>query len=201
MLYLIQSTSSSLVEIANIEAEEFKHNIYFSQVYFISPAPAYLNEFNFWQYNIKVIEQSDGGKELQIEKKPAPFSEQKREKLKEARKYGNSPAVDANLYRGEPLVIRTELRTKLRERFATLKANNQSTTTIVFGKLTITALISQLEEALTKIAYRAIQNYDNLQNHLSAIEKLTTTEALNEYDFRTGYQLPLNLDELLSLST
>lgn len=139
-------------------------------------------------------------KELIIREKPSAkpqeitFEEYQKQKLNEAYQYGNSTEIDANLINGTPIVINAETRTKIRERIEMAQSNNQTTDTIRLGSFAVSLSLEQIHQLLNQISKRAIANYDNLQQHLAQIQNIHDKPTLDNYDFKTGYQKPLEFN-------
>lgn len=134
-------------------------------------------------FNISLSE--DG--HLIIEKKPKPLEDVRTEILRQAEFYGNSPEVDANTINGQPVVIDIATRLKIQERLLRKKAKGQTVDTIRMKGLKISLPIDAIQDLLEKIADRAIENYEVLQNHIEKILSLTDEKSLRAYDYKTGY--------------
>lgn len=132
-------------------------------------------------------------KESEKPKEPT-FEENQKQKLNDAYQYGNSTEVDANLINGTPIVISADVRTKIRERLEIAQINEQTTDTIRLGNISVSLPLEQIHQLLTQISKRAIANYDNLQQHLAQIQAIKDQQNLDNYDFKTGYQKPLEFN-------
>lgn len=125
-----------------------------------------------------------------------PTLEQKKwEKADEILAYDNSSAVNEFSINGQSMWLPFETRTRLDRRFAVerMKAESQGKTesevvttlwhegqSFEMPLATAMALLLALEDYATIC-------YDNTQRHLAEVAKLDTIEAVEAYDYTTGY--------------
>lgn len=123
------------------------------------------------------------------------LEEIKQRKVEEILAYDSSSAVNEFSIGGQPMWLPFETRTRLDRRFAVerLKAESQDKTesevvttlwhegqSLEMPLATAMALLLALEDYATIC-------YDNTQRHIAEVQKLESKEAVEAYDYTTGY--------------
>ena len=119
----------------------------------------------------------------------------KAQKIEEIRIYDSSSAVNEFSIGGQPMWLPFETRTRLDRRFAVerMKAESQGKTesevvttlwhegqSFEMPLATAMALLLALEDYATIC-------YDNTQRHIAEVQKMESKEAVEAYDYTTGY--------------
>lgn len=138
-----------------------------------------------------------------VEYTPQPYvptlEEVKSRKVEEILAYDSSSAVNEFSIGGQPMWLPFETRTRLDRRFAVerMKAESQGKTesevvttlwhegqSFEMPLATAMALLLALEDYATIC-------YDNTQRHIAEVQKLDSKEAVESYDYTTGYPAKL----------
>lgn len=139
-----------------------------------------------------------------VEYIPQPYvptlEDVKANKVEEILAYDSSSAVNEFCIGGQPMWLPFETRTRLDRRFAVerMKAESQGKTesevittlwhegqSFEMPLATAMALLLALEDYATIC-------YDNTQSHIAKVQKLESKEAVEAYDYTTGYPAKLN---------
>ena len=109
-------------------------------------------------------------------------------KLLELDMYDKSPAVNTFYYQDTPLWLPLSMRNNLlNNSIPSCIAAGDDTIYIATGDLALTMEIKALKSMVLAVEYYAKLAFDTTSRHRIAINKLTTIEDIEAYDFTTGY--------------
>ena len=121
----------------------------------------------------------------------------KRSKVDEILAYDSSEAVNDFTYGGQHLWLNAEKRFKIAERIAMVKSKCFENGEVITERYPMIKLwddgfsaeipLVLAEKLLNKVVEYASECYDNTQMHLANVQKLDTIEAVEAYDYTTGY--------------
>lgn len=123
---------------------------------------------------------------------PVPTQEEllakaKADKIIELESYDTSDAVNSFSINGKSMWVPADKRAVLRTSIEAYKALGAESITKVWDGQEYTFSISDWDTMLNQVEVYASECFNQTQRHLAAINALDTIEAVNEYDFTTGY--------------
>lgn len=133
------------------------------------------------------------GWELYIEPvKPEPtaeelFNEAKRRKINTINMYDASQDVNIFYIQGLPIWLDKATRAGLKLRFEAELALKKESTTLWYNNKSFTLPLNSAMQMLYALEVYASECYDNTQLHLANVDKLTSIEELDKYDYTIGY--------------
>lgn len=148
---------------------------------YINPTEETLLSDGWEIYTPVIIEKSE--EELALER----FNLEKNNIISEIKRYDTSEDVNLFYVNDIPVWLDKETRTGLVLRFNSELAKGKTSTTLWYNGMKFSLLIENAINMLYDIENYASECYDNTQQHLSNVDKLTTIEELIEYDYRKGY--------------
>lgn len=116
-----------------------------------------------------------------------PVEEAKSKKIFEINAYDSSSAVNEFTYQGVSMWLDKETRNGLLMRLNAEKAAGKTQTTLWFGTLSFTLDIDSVFSMIYALEVYASECYDRTAAHKAAVNTLTTVEAIEAYDYTTGY--------------
>lgn len=134
-----------------------------------------------------------------VEYIPQPYvptlEEIKARKVDEILAYDSSSAVNEFSIGGQPMWLPFETRTRLDRRFAVerLKAESQGktesevVTTLWYEGQSFEMPLATAMALLLALEDYATICYDNTQRHIAEVQKMESTEAVESYDYTSGY--------------
>lgn len=111
--------------------------------------------------------------------------------------YDRSPAVNSFTLGGQTMWLDKATRVGLANSIAIEAEAGRAVTRLWFGDTLFTLPIPAARRALALLELYALDCYNTTAAHRAAILALDTPEAVEAYDFTTGYPPRLNLDTLL----
>lgn len=131
---------------------------------------------------------------------PAPTPEQMLEQAKEWKTqelmaYDSSEAVNGFTYHGVEMWLDKATRDGLHLRLTAEQAAGMERTTLWFGGQSFELPIKQAFQLLYAIEVYASKCYDRTAAHAAAIAGLPSVEAVEAYDFTTGYPDKIVIDD------
>lgn len=123
---------------------------------------------------------------------PVPTQEEllaraKADKIAELEAYDDSDAVNSFSVNGVSMWVPADKRAVLRISIEAYKALGAENITKVWDGQEYTFSTSEWDTMLNQVEVYASECFNQTQRHLAAINALDTIEAVNEYDFTTGY--------------
>lgn len=130
------------------------------------------------------------------------LAEIKQSKIDEILAYDGSSAVNEFSIGGQPMWLPFETRTRLDRRFAVerMKAESQGktesevVTTLWHEGQSFEMPLATAMDLLLALEDYATICYDNTQSHIAAVMALESKEAVNAYDYTTGYPKKLSFN-------
>lgn len=101
--------------------------------------------------------------------------------------YDNSSAVNEFSMGGLPIWLDKATRAGLLLRFEAEAKAGRTSTTLWYNGLPFTLPLTYAQEILIALELYASACYDNTQSHIAAVQKLDSKEAVEAYDYTTGY--------------
>lgn len=131
--------------------------------------------------------------------KPQITKEQKLEELRQIIinniiEYDSSDNINLFTINGIPIWLDKSTRAGLKLRFEAEKALGKTNTTLWYENMQFSLLLDDALQLLFAIEVYASACYDNTQKHLSNVSKLTTLEALKNYNYKADYPEKLNVE-------
>ena len=131
-----------------------------------------------------------------VEYIPQPYvptlEEIKANKVDEILAYDSSQAVNEFSMGGLPIWLDKATRAGLLLRFEAEAKAGRTSTTLWYNGLPFTLPLTYAQEILIALELYASACYDNTQSHIAAVQKLESKEAMEAYDYTTGYPAKLN---------
>ena len=121
-----------------------------------------------------------------IEPEPT-LEEVKDSKCIEIDDYDSSPAVNEFFIGNQVLWLDKETRTGLSLRFKSEQDAGKETTTLWYGTTSFTLSVQMAIAMLGTLELYASSCYDNTQRHKANVMALDSKEAVENYDYTTGY--------------
>lgn len=108
-------------------------------------------------------------------------------KMQDIQAYDSSNEVNAFFIHGQEVWLDKATRAGLSLRFQAEQALGKETTTLWYGSTMYELPLYVAMQMLLAIEVYASECYDNTQRHLAEVEKLTTIEEIESYDYKVGY--------------
>lgn len=105
----------------------------------------------------------------------------------DAEKYGSSDEVDVFIVKDVEMWLDKLTRAGLMLRFQSEKILGKTETILWYKEMEFTLNIDDAMQMLYALEAYASECYDNTQRHLAQINKLTSIDELQNYDYTTGY--------------
>jgi hypothetical protein len=135
---------------------------------------------------------ADGWVEYIEQVLPLTLEEVKQRKINDIILYDGSGAVNEFSIGGVPMWLDKATRAGLLLRFeAEVKVGRTETTLWNEGQ-SYTLPLEQAQQILIALELYASACYDNTQSHIAEVQKLESKEAVESYDYTTGYPAKLN---------
>lgn len=115
------------------------------------------------------------------------LSDVKEKKLVEISAYDASSNVNSFTIGTTSLWLDRSMRATLMRRFEAEKSNNVTETTLWYGSTTLKLPVATAITILNAIEIYACQCYDVTASHKAAVEALNSIEAIEKYEYKTGY--------------
>ena len=126
-----------------------------------------------------------------VEYIPQPYvptlEEVKANKVDEILAYDSSQAVNEFSMGGLPIWLDKATRAGLLLRFEAEAKAGRTSTTLWYNGLPFTLPLTYAQEILIALELYASACYDNTQSHIAEVQKLESKEAVEAYDYTTGY--------------
>lgn len=131
-----------------------------------------------------------------VEYIPQPYvptlEEIKARKVEEILAYDNSSAVNEFSIGGVPMWLDKATRAGLLLRFEAEAKVGRTETTLWNDGQSYTLPLEQAQQILIALELYASACYDNTQSHIAEVQKMESKEAVEAYDYTTGYPAKLN---------
>ena len=131
-----------------------------------------------------------------VEYIPQPYvptlEEVKANKVEEILAYDSSQAVNEFSMGGLPIWLDKATRAGLLLRFEAEAKAGRTSTTLWYNGLPFTLPLTYAQEILIALELYASACYDNTQSHIAEVQKMESKEAVEAYDYTTGYPAKLN---------
>ena len=111
----------------------------------------------------------------------------KAKKVDEILAYDSSEAVNEFSMGGLPIWLEKATRAGLLLRFEAEAKAGRTSTTLWYNGLPFTIPLTYAQEILIALELYASACYDNTQSHIAEVQKLDSKEAVEAYDYTTGY--------------
>ena len=111
----------------------------------------------------------------------------KARKVEEILAYDSSEAVNEFSMGGLPIWLDKATRAGLLLRFEAEAKAGRTSTTLWYNGLPFTLPLTYAQEILIALELYASACYDNTQSHIAAVNAMESKEAVEAYDFTTGY--------------
>lgn len=115
------------------------------------------------------------------------LEEIKSRKVDEILAYDSSQAVNEFSMGGVPMWLDKATRAGLLLRFEAESKVGRDTTTLWYGGQSFTLPLAQAQQILIALELYASECYDRTQAHIAEVQKLESKEAVESYDYTTGY--------------
>ena len=115
------------------------------------------------------------------------LEEIKARKVEEVLAYDSSKAVNEFSMGGLPIWLDKATRAGLLLRFEAEAKAGRTSTTLWYNGLPFTLPLTYAQEILIALELYASACYDNTQRHIAEVQKLESKEAVESYDYTTGY--------------
>ena len=106
--------------------------------------------------------------------------------------YDRSEAVNEFSMGGLPIWLDKATRAGLLLRFEAESKVGRETTTLWYGGQSFTLPLAQAQQILIALELYASECYDRTQAHIAAVNAMESKEAVEAYDYTTGYPAKLN---------
>lgn len=124
---------------------------------------------------------------------PYTLDERKEDKIAEITAYDASEAVNSFTYKGVSMWLDKETRTGLYLRFLSEKAAGNTQTTLWSGTRSFTLNIEDGLKLLAAVEVYASAAYDVTAKHKANVLAMTSMDAVDGYDYKTGYPQKLSI--------
>lgn len=111
----------------------------------------------------------------------------KAQKIEEIRIYDSSSEVNEFSMGGLPIWLDKATRAGLLLRFEAESKVGRETTTLWYGGQSFTLPLAQAQQILIALELYASECYDRTQAHIAEVQKMDSKEAVEAYDYTTGY--------------
>ena len=115
------------------------------------------------------------------------LEEIKVQKVEEILAYDSSQAVNEFSMGGLPIWLDKATRAGLLLRFEAEAKAGRTSTTLWYNGLPFTLPLTYAQEILIALELYASACYDNTQSHIAEVQKMESKEAVEAYDYTTGY--------------
>ena len=115
------------------------------------------------------------------------LEEIKARKVEEILAYDSSSAVNEFSMGGLPIWLDKATRAGLLLRFEAEAKAGRTSTTLWYNGLPFTLPLTYAQEILIALELYASACYDNTQSHIAEVQKMESKEAVEAYDYTTGY--------------
>ena len=115
------------------------------------------------------------------------LEEIKARKVDEILAYDSSEAVNEFSMSGLPIWLDKATRAGLLLRFEAEAKAGRTSTTLWYNGLPFTLPLTYAQEILIALELYASACYDNTQRHIAEVQKMESKEAVEAYDYTTGY--------------
>ena len=115
------------------------------------------------------------------------LEEIKARKVEEILAYDSSEAVNEFSMGGLPIWLDKATRAGLLLRFEAEAKAGRTSTTLWYNGLPFTLPLTYAQEILIALELYASACYDNTQSHIAEVQKMESKEAVEAYDYTTGY--------------
>lgn len=135
------------------------------------------------------------GFEEWVEPEPTPaklLEKAKEEKIADLIEYDTSDAVNSFTLGGQTMWLTRDERTQIDESINAYEATGATSMTKYFGGVPYTFTLALWKQMLNALIVYASEALNVTEGHRAAINALTTIEAVEAYDFTTGYPAKLN---------
>ena len=126
-----------------------------------------------------------------VEYIPQPYvptlEEVKANKVEEILAYDSSSEVNEFSMGGLPIWLDKATRAGLLLRFEAESKVGRETTTLWYGGQSFTLPLAQAQQILIALELYASECYDRTQAHIAEVQKMESKEAVEAYDYTTGY--------------
>lgn len=139
----------------------------------------------------KLIVENDEGYPILVEYEPT-IEELRTQKIGELRMYDASDAVNQFSINGVAGWLNKSTRVGLMNSISVEETSGRTETSIWLGDTLFVLTIEKAANMLRQLELYALTCYNVTQGHINAINQLETKEAIEVYDFRTGYPGKLN---------
>ena len=130
-----------------------------------------------------------------VEYVPQPYiptlEEVKAKKVDEILAYDSSGEVNEFSMGGLPIWLDKATRAGLLLRFEAEAKAGRTSTTLWYNGLPFTLPLTYAQEILIALELYASACYDNTQSHIAEVQKMESKEAVEAYDYTTGYPAKL----------
>ena len=130
-----------------------------------------------------------------VEYIPQPYvptlEEIKARKVDEILAYDSSEAVNEFSIGGQLMWLDKATRAGLLLRFEAEAKAGRTSTTLWYNGLPFTLPLTYAQEILIALELYASACYDNTQSHIAEVQKMESKEAVESYDYTTGYPAKL----------
>ena len=120
------------------------------------------------------------------------LEEIKARKVDEILAYDSSEAVNEFSMGGLPIWLDKATRAGLLLRFEAEAKAGRTSTTLWYNGLPFTLPLTYAQQILIALELYASACYDNTQSHIAEVQKMESKEAVEAYDYTTGYPAKLN---------
>lgn len=117
----------------------------------------------------------------------------KANKVEEILAYDSSSAVNEFSIGGVPMWLDKATRAGLLLRFEAESKVGRDTTTLWYGGQSFTLPLAQAQQILIALELYASECYDRTQAHIAEVQKMESKEAVEAYDYTTGYPSKLSV--------
>ena len=119
------------------------------------------------------------------------LEEIKANKIEAILAYDSSEAVNEFSMGGLPIWLDKATRAGLLLRFEAEAKAGRTSTTLWYNRLPFTLPLTYAQEILIALELYASACYDNTQRHIAEVQKMDSKEAVESYDYTTGYPAKL----------
>ena len=119
------------------------------------------------------------------------LEEIKANKIEAILAYDSSEAVNEFSMGGLPIWLDKATRAGLLLRFEAEAKAGRTSTTLWYNGLPFTLPLTYAQEILIALELYASACYDNTQRHIAEVQKMDSKEAVESYDYTTGYPAKL----------
>lgn len=119
------------------------------------------------------------------------LEEIKANKVEEILAYDSSEAVNEFSMGGLPIWLDKATRAGLLLRFEAESKVGRETTILWYGGQSFTLPLAQAQQILIALELYASECYDRTQAHIAEVQKMESKEAVESYDYTTGYPAKL----------